>query len=77
MDFIELTDEHGPSAVIIARFAFVNPAPGLPPVAVTYTSLAAVHEYPPAMLKFPFASVLIVFVSNGVAAAPSSAVPTE
>jgi hypothetical protein len=35
-----------------------------------------VHEYNPAMLKFPFASVVTALVNSGVAFAPSPSVPT-
>jgi hypothetical protein len=71
-----LSDVHGPNAVIIARFGLVALGVGLPPVAVRYTSVAFVHEYSPAMLKFPFASVVTALVSSGVAVAPSPIVPT-
>jgi hypothetical protein len=76
MKVSEFTDVHGPSAVIIARFAFGTLGVGSPPVTVRYISVALVHEYSPMMLKFPFASVVTVFVSSGVAAVPSPAVPT-
>jgi hypothetical protein len=71
-----LSEVHGPSAVIIARFGFVMPGPGSPPIAVRYTSVAFVHEYSPEMLKFPFASVVTALVSSGVAFVPSPVVPT-
>jgi hypothetical protein len=60
-------DVHCPSAVISARFGFVAPAAGLPPIAVRYTWVALVHEYSPTILKFPSASAVTVFVSKGVA----------
>jgi hypothetical protein len=76
MKVSEFTDVHGPSAVIIARFAFGTLGVGSPPVTVRYTSVALEHEYSPVMLKFPFASVVTVFVSSGVAVVPSPVVPT-
>jgi hypothetical protein len=76
MGVSELSEVHGPSAVIITKFGLVTLGVGSPPVAVRYTSVAFVHEYSPAILKFPFASVLTALVSIGVAFVPSPIVPT-
>jgi hypothetical protein len=72
----EFSAMHGPSAAINARFGFVTFDIGSPPVAVTYTSVVPVHEYNPAILKFPFVSVVTTFVSRGVATVLSPVVPT-
>jgi hypothetical protein len=39
-----VSDEHGPKAVIRARFGFAELIPGLPPTAARYTRVALSHE---------------------------------
>jgi len=74
-DVFELMDEQGPTADIIARFGLLLVAPGLPPVAVTKTSVAFEQENAPS-IKSPFASEAAALVSKGMAAEPSPLVPT-
>lgn len=71
----EVRELQGPNAVINARFGFGELPPGVPPVAVRYTSVALLQEYRLVSVKFPPLSLVTVWVSNGVDADPSDDVP--